>query len=103
MALWLALVEIGKADGGVLYAEEVEGAFAWTAAEAPRAKGALDLVRARLAAEGLAVTRIESIFEATMDDVRAYDRWLAIELQKQETPPRVARGALQYFAAEGEA
>jgi len=100
---YLSLVEVGRPDGGVLYAEEVEGAFAWAAVEARGLREATRAIRQIFARDGLRVVRLESLFACEMEDIRRYDRRLAAALERSPDAPRGGRGALCYFAAEAEA
>lgn len=100
---WLGLVEVGKPDGGVLYAEEVEGAYAWAAAEATDTDNAETVIRRLFADDGLVVAGFESLFAADFAEIMHYDGVLAATLQGKPPGQRVARGALHYFAAEAEA
>jgi hypothetical protein len=104
--LWLALVEVRPAPGRVLYAAEVEGALAWTAADASDAGAAKAAIRDALERRQLRVRRFEAVFEADIETIAGYDRHLARCLASQSSPdghPRTACGTLHYFAAEAEA
>lgn len=100
---WLALVEVRKPRDGVLYAAEVEGAYAWAAAEAADPQAAEARIRGIFAAEHLDVGRLDSLFASDIEEIRGYDRWLATALEGQSAGERSARGALHYFIAEAEA
>ncbi|PPD29498.1 MAG: hypothetical protein CTY20_06260 [Hyphomicrobium sp.] len=100
---WLGLVEVGKPDSGILYAEEVEGAYAWAAAEARCADEAAILIRSHFSADNLVVAGFECLFSADFAEILHYDGRLAATLQGKPRGHRVARGALHYFAAEAEA
>lgn len=100
---WLALVEVRKPRNRILFAEEVEGAYAWAAADAPSRCAAEAMIRGLFGEHGLVFGRFEAIFAATLDDIEAYDRLLADQLTRTTAAARCARGALAYFAAEAEA
>ncbi len=100
---WLALVEVKKPRHGILFAEEVEGAYAWAAAEARSRSEASTMIRRLFAGHGLTFGRFESIFEAAIEEISGYDRLLADQLSQAEPGERCARGSLAFFAAEAEA
>lgn len=102
-AFWMALVEVRKPLNGILFAEEVEGAFCWAAAAAHSRSSAEAMIRRLFERHGLAFGRFETVFPATLDDIGGYDRLLADQLSRAASSPRCARGALAYFAAEAEA
>lgn len=102
-AWWLALAEVRKPSDGILFAEEVEGAFAWAAARARTRADAEAMIRRLFASHGLLLGSFENMFAATLDDIEGYDRLLAEQLSGTTAQPRCARGALAYFAAEAEA
>lgn len=103
LAWWLALVEVKKPAAGVLFAEEVEGAFAWAAARARSCGEAGVLIRQLFAGHGYAFGGFESLFETTLDEIADYDGLLAERIAGAADEPRCARGALSFFAAEAEA
>lgn len=100
---WLALVEVGRPEGGILFADEVEGAFAWAAAEAPDRSAAEAMIRRLFAKDRLALVRFENVFPAAIGDIENADGLLAAQVAVATDLPRCARGALSFFAAEGQA